>query len=332
VTCHNPHVSVKVTEKEHFNNVCRNCHHDAHAYDAKTPFPSGRVGDGQFVNCVHCHMPKNGTIDIPHVSVTDHYIRKPVDTAAVKKIKEFVTLACINNPSADAASRGNAFLSYYEKFNNNPAFLDSAKRYISDANDSDISRNIKSLVRWAYLKNDFQTVAGFAKYVQNNPRMHDSKSFSNDDAWTLYRIGESFSALQNYPAAIDYLMHAVRLEPFNLDFRNRLAQVQVDAQRIGDARKNFEFILSENPKFASAYVSLGYLILSVDHDIAKADSYYDKALALDPDNEQAMFNKAGTLMYLNKKPEAISMLKRLLKKNPQRADAKSMMAAISKQS
>jgi tetratricopeptide (TPR) repeat protein len=283
-------------------------------------------------NCVHCHMPKNGTIDIPHVSVTDHFIRKPVDTAAVKKIKEFVTLACINNPSADAASRGNAFLSYYEKFNNNPAFLDSAKRYISDANDSDISRNIKSLVRWAYLKNDFQTVAGFAKYVQNNPRMHDSKSFSNDDAWTLYRIGESFSALQNYPAAIDYLMHAVRLEPFNLDFRNRLAQVQVDAQRIGDARKNFEFILSENPKFASAYISLGYLILSVDHDIAKADSYYDKALALDPDNEQAMFNKAGTLMYLHKKPEAISMLKRLLKKNPQRADARSMLEAIKKYS
>ena len=31
------------------------------------------VGD----NCVSCHMPKELNLDIPHVSVTDHFIRKP---------------------------------------------------------------------------------------------------------------------------------------------------------------------------------------------------------------------------------------------------------------
>ncbi len=32
-----------------------------------------KVGD----NCVNCHMPLKGAKDIPHVSIHDHYIRKP---------------------------------------------------------------------------------------------------------------------------------------------------------------------------------------------------------------------------------------------------------------
>ncbi|MFQ5583565.1 MAG: pilus assembly protein TadD, partial [Calditrichia bacterium] len=27
-------------------------------------------------NCVGCHMPRSGSIDIPHVNITDHFISK----------------------------------------------------------------------------------------------------------------------------------------------------------------------------------------------------------------------------------------------------------------
>jgi tetratricopeptide (TPR) repeat protein len=329
VTCHNPHVSVKATNKDIFNNTCKKCHSNSVSATSSLNCTQDKqkrslVQD----NCVQCHMLRNTTIDIPHVSVTDHYIRKPVDIGTVKKIKEFVTLACINNSAADAPSRGNAFISYYEKFTNNPAFLDSAKRYFNDRTDDDISKNFKSLVRLAYLQNNFQKVITYAERVKNIFSILNRKNFSNEDAWTLYRIGEAYSALNNINLAIDFVQRAVVLGPFNLDFRNRLALLQMDAEKIEDARANFEFILSENPKYVSAYVSLGYLILSVDHDVARADSYYEKALALDPDHEQAIFNKAGTYMYLNRKKDAIAMLNRLLKINPNHINARKMLVML----
>jgi hypothetical protein len=334
ITCHNPHVSVKVTGQDHFNNVCRSCHHSTE--NSQLPTPRSQLTCTEDMqkrmavkdNCVQCHMPKNGTVDIPHVSVTDHFIRKPVDTTTVQRIKEFVTLACINNPNADKTSRGNAFISYFEKFSSNPAFLDSAKRYFDETSEADVTKNLKSLVRVAYLRSDFAGAVSYAERVKNIFSILSHKSLSNDDAWALYRIGESYRSLNNMLQAINYFRHAIELEPYNLDFINKLAQAQVDVGKTEEARKNFEFILAENPKYTSAYVNLGYLILSVDHNIARADSYYDKALALDPDNEQAMLNKAGTLVYLNRKKEAAAMLQRLLKTNPKREDAKMLLKRL----
>ena len=45
-------------------------------------------------------------------------------------------------------------------------------------------------------------------------------------------------------------------------------------------------------------------------------SYYAKALALDPDYESALINKAGLLAFENKKNEAMIIAKKLLQKNP----------------
>jgi Flp pilus assembly protein TadD len=328
VTCHNPHVSVKITGKDHFNNACKKCHNPAGIHTKLMCSEDIRKRSTINDNCVQCHMPKNSTVDIPHVSVTDHFIRKPIDTATVQKIKEFVTLACINNPAADKTSRGKAFVSYYEKFNNNPAFLDSAARYFVNNTDAEVRKNLKSLVRIAYLRNDYAAAIGYTERVKDIFSILNHKIYNNEDAWTLYRIGESYSALRNLTKALTYFQKATDLEPFNLDFRNRLAQAQVDAGKVEDAKKNFEFILKENPKYASAYISLGYLVLSVDHNIEKADIYYDKALALEPDNEQAMLNKAGTLVYLNRKKDAVTMLQRLLKKNPKREDAKMILKKL----
>jgi predicted CXXCH cytochrome family protein len=72
INCHNPHVSVKVTGKETFNNACLKCHTSADACKEKASIKTANNN-----NCVACHMPKSGTIDIPHVTVHDHWIRKP---------------------------------------------------------------------------------------------------------------------------------------------------------------------------------------------------------------------------------------------------------------
>lgn len=338
VTCHNPHVSVKETESDHFNNACKSCHGgDAAVKKNEVAFShlicTADLSERQKVNdnCVRCHMPKNGTIDIPHVTTTDHFIRKPVKEDEVKKIRAFVTLACINNPRADMISRGEAFLNYFEKFEPNAFYLlDSAQKYFPDNGIEDITSNLKNLIRLAYLKNDYQSVIRYAESVRDIFSVLSKKSYSNDDAWTSYRIGEAYLMYSNKDRAINFFQRAADLAPYQLDFVNKLAQAQFEMGRHEDARRNLEYMIRENPRYASAYVSLGYLILSVDHDFSRANGYYDAALALDPDNEQAMFNKAGMYMYLENKPAAITLLKKLLQKNPGHAQGKAFLNTLLK--
>lgn len=339
VTCHNPHISVKETTSGQFNDACKSCHQ---ASQEGLPDRQNEVAKSGLNctmdlksrqetndNCVHCHMPKNGTIDIPHVTTTDHYIRRPVKAEEVKKIKEFVTLACITNPSADRISRGAAFLNYYEKFEPGSGFLlDSALHYFPDASAEDIRQNFKYLVRLAYLKGDYIRVMHYVERVNDVFGILSRKSYSNDDAWTSYRIGEAYVNDNNKDRAINFFQNAVDLAPYIPEFRNKLARAQFEMGRHEDARKNLEFIVKENPKYASAYVNLGFLILSVDHDFRRADSYYDVALTLDPDNEQAIYNKAGTLMYLNKTDQAIKMLMHLLKMNPGNEQASALLKSL----
>jgi len=338
VTCHDPHVSVIETDHEHFNNVCRSCHYGGKNDVLKNEVAgsnndctaSMKLRETVNDNCISCHMPRNSTIDIPHVTTTDHFIRKPVKKEEVKKIKEFVTLACINNPKSDGVSRGTAFLNYYEKFESGAVFLlDSAKKYFPDRDDTQVKSNFKHLVHWAYLMNKPDLVIQYCERFPEALSALNKKSYSNEDAWTSYRIGESYYAMGNSENALLYFQNAVLLAPFQLDFRSKLSNVQYDVGRFEDARKSLQFIISENPKHASAYVNLGYLLLSVDNNIERADEMYDTALGLDPDNEQALYNKAGTLMYKQNKTGAIKILKRLMEINPHHQQAGKLLKSLS---
>ena len=112
------------------------------------------------------------------------------------------------------------------------------------------------------------------------------------------------------------------------EFRNKLASAEMDAGRNEDARKNFQFILDENPKFTSAWINLGFLLLSVDHNIQGADLHYDKALALDPDNEQALLNKTGALFYRQKNSDAKKLLQKILKLYPDNDKARVLIKSL----
>ncbi|MBK8362715.1 MAG: tetratricopeptide repeat protein [Bacteroidetes bacterium] len=330
VTCHDPHVSVKSTAGESFNNACKSCHSSVSGkiIGGKNPLitendctadPKQRALKKD--NCVSFHMPKNGTIDIPHVTTTDHWIRKPVSRSDKEQIREFVKLACINNPEADDRSKGIAYLSYYEKFVTNKVFLDSAKRYINDNSKQDIIENFNELIRWAFLKKDYQ---GLLKYVSehgNALSALNKKSFSNDDAWTAYRIGQAFSELGDKTSAELYFNKATELAPFYPDFRLKLADLQFETGQYEKSGSNYRFIISENPRFVAAYINYGFLELSINKEDKKAEQLYKVALDTDPDNEQALLNMAGLMVYRNQKVQAKEYISRVLKINPENAQA-----------
>jgi hypothetical protein len=86
VTCHNPHVSVKETNPNVFNEACQGCH-QRNGQNAETILAMHKEKSySKIANCVSCHMPLSGASDIPHVTVHDHYIRKPVTRREKEKL------------------------------------------------------------------------------------------------------------------------------------------------------------------------------------------------------------------------------------------------------
>ena len=328
VTCHNPHISVKVTGKEIFNNACKGCHGGETANDECTMPLNERILKNNN-DCNNCHMPRSGTIDIPHVMTTDHCIRKPMKKEEVNKVKEFITLAAINNPNPDALSKGKAFINYFEKFEKNPAFLDSAKHYFPDHNDKLLKENIYELLRIAYLQNNHPEVIRLTQKAEMTPAALNKKSYDNRDAWTAYRIAEAYQAMNNSSLALTYFEKAADLAPFYTEFLLKHANALLTAGRALDGKKVYEQLLKEYPKHAPALSNLGYYYMAFENNPERAMKLYNEALALDPDYELALMNKAALLISQRNFKEAGKALRHIIKNNPENYQAKSALESIS---
>lgn len=334
ITCHNPHVSVRVTDKNVFNDKCKNCHGvtspppTAQEIGAKSCTEKPEVRAKVQDNCYGCHMPQNHTTDIPHVITTDHFIRIPLKEETVNDIRQFAGITCINNPEPPQEAIAEGYLSLYEKFTPNPLALDSAKKYLPDNTQENVKRNFSLLVRWAFLKNDYQKVLAYVQQYGNTDDVLKKVKFNNAAAWTAYRIGESYLALNDDKNAFNYFSKAVNLEPYNFEFRNKLGALQLGIGKEKEAAENFLFIYKENPKYVPAINNLGYYYLSTEGNAEKAESFYQTALALDPDNEQAMLNMVGLYIFKKEFKAAKQTLESLLKKAPRNMQAKAVLKQI----
>jgi len=339
VTCHNPHVSVRETNKNVFNDACLKCHT---AQPAVTD-GSKRTSELELIhrkaltanfkllnaNCVSCHMPLSGSIDIPHVSVHDHYIRKPVTQKEKEKIKEFVGLFSVNEKQPDDLTRAKAYINQYDKFEQKELYLDSAQKLLKD-NGAYLFGNIRSLIQLYFIKQDFKKILFYVDKigeVRSLNSLFTKQSYDNADAWTCYRVAEANYYTNNLRNSLKWFKQAVKLAPFNLYFRNKLAGVLAGMNDVQGASKEYEFILKENPKYVSAYSNLGFLKLKQGLT-AEALRLYNFGEKLDPDNEALLLNLAGYYAFVKDKKQAIIYLNRILKKNPNNQKAKMALQQV----
>ncbi len=312
VTCHNPHVSVKVTGKEVFNNACKNCHEED---DKAICSETQEIRNQKQNNCASCHMPKSGSIDIPHVTVTDHFIRKRTKKDEIKKINKFLGLYAVNEKNPSDKVKAEAYLNQFEKFDTeNFALLDSAQKYLTDKTVQDIQPNFSLLIRLNYLRNDYRKIIYFTEKIGKEKLLKEiltKKSYTNNDAWTCYRVGEAFMNNQNHEEALIYFSKARELAPFNLEFKNKYAGTLFSVGKTDAAKKIYEEILKEDPKYVAALGNMGYFYSLSDSK--KALEFYDRALTLDPDYQLVLINKIKLLVRLGRKNEA-NLLIKLIKK------------------
>ena len=330
VTCHNPHLSVKVTGKEIFNTACKNCHSSSTKNNLCSEKEEVRVKVND--NCVSCHMPNSGSIDIPHVSVHDHYIRKPMKKEEIQKVKEFIGLCAINEKNPDNYIKAKAYIQQYDKFEYKVEYLDSAQFYLSDKTKEDVIRNFELLVHLNFIKMDYKKIVFYLNQIGDIDKLKkplNKKSWDNANAWTTYRIGEAYYILGDIPSAYTFYKKACDLSAYNPEFRNKLGASLLAMKRVPEAMTVLNDVVNESPKFVQAINNLGYANL-VSGNVLKAEELYNKALALDPDYESLLMNVAGLKIYQKKYKEAEVVLKSVLKKNPENEQAKIILIQLKK--
>lgn len=345
VTCHNPHVSVRETNAEVFNDACRRCHEggkdenpdqkvfrrtiDAHRLAELRKAGCG-LQSGKSSDCVRCHMPASGSVDIPHVTVHDHYIRKPIGKKEKDRIKTFVGLFSVNERSPDELTRARAYINQYDKFNADPCFLDSAALLLNRKHEP--QKNCYALLQLCFIRQDYKKIVALVNELGESwcfEKKFVRRSYDNADAWASYRIAESFYNTGNIPSALKWFEHATQLAPYYPEFRNKYASALVSVNRLSDAEKQYTFLLEENPVFVPAFTNLGYIRL-VQGRRAEALKLYTAAEKLDPDNEPLLLNLAGYYSALGDRIGAMKYLERVLKKNPANQKARTALQQLKK--
>lgn len=89
----------------------------------------------------------------------------------------------------------------------------------------------------------------------------------------------------------------------------------------------FEFIISEDPRYTSAYVNLGFVLMN-SNDIEGAKECYTSALNLDPDHIQALVNLAGLYMLEMDNKKAKEFLDRVFALDPENQMAKNIKTQL----
>lgn len=317
LSCHNPHISVTKTNSDVFNATCKSCH------------------DGEFIHdnqkgedCIDCHMPKSGSIDIPHVSVTDHKISIVTNSKIIKddSLKKFLGLHCVNNPKPSTHSLMRAYLLQYEKFDQNEDYLDSALFYLNSLPKEKCSIE---WVKYYFFKQDYENLIKWfeAESFSFRKKQFNKQSYTNEHAWTWYQIGESYYKLKSWENAEACLSIASKLAPYHLDIQNKFAMSLMRTQKLKKAKEVFEFVILENPKYEKVYPNYGYLLsLLGDHEAAAEN--YRTALKLNPDLVYAWLNFAAYHLNKGDFSEATKCLKEVLRIDPTNKNAKHILNSM----
>jgi len=314
ITCHNPHISTRVTSINYFNKKCQNCHIENDKTDCTLAFNERIKAEN---NCSGCHMPESPSIDILHVTVTDHLIRVQPTEAERQLPSGFSHLQSIISAKTDPAIKALGYLSFYEKFTENKAFLDSASLFLR-LNTKHPLKAFEATIWLNFIKGN---------YHQNTKLVLNKANQKIKDAWTAYRLAASFDAIKKFEKAAFYYGQAVELQQFNLDFLNKYGTSLIKINNFGKAKEVLEFLIVENDQHLSGLTNLGFVYLNLGL-LNKAAEMYNKAINLNPDYIPALMNKVGLCMVNKDRQQAQKLLDQILTIDPKNRKAKQLITQL----
>ncbi len=323
LTCHDPHKPIEET-RDAVNATCQNCHSGQAETVSALMCTEPSVVDGtNTAYCASCHMPEAPSTDIPYIRITDHFIRVPgrltVDEAEDQT--RFIRMAAFMDPNPHPRQRADGFLTYFEQFTDRPGMLDSAAVYLQEAQDAvdadpdvvdamERERLTSSWIRLWHLSEDHAAIRRFSQ---------QSGADLPGDAWTSYRVGEAYAAINDHARAVRWYQQAVDQGPDHLRFMDKLGVALTQAGQLQQASDVFDRLVAANPKYEAGLNNRGFMHLLLG-DIEAAESDFRAALDLSPDQEQAQANLASILINTGRLAEARPIVERLIERFPSNPD------------
>lgn len=231
-----------------------------------------RVADN---DCIQCHMPVNGTSDIPHVSIHDHLIQVPTppekSDQEVAAISESIKLICATTSTPAPIQTAKAWLSYYQEREANPVYLDSVKAYLpADA-------------FW------FQAQLAFEKqlYTLALENLQKASSSTQQSLDGLYLKGQCLEAMAKLPKAYEAYQQAYSQYPNSIESGIKAATTLLKAfpgkqETLTQARAILQDLYAEKPFDVRILNNLGFVALNQGKR-EEARFYLKEALRYDPD-------------------------------------------------
>ncbi len=339
-TCHDPHVAQAELPADHFSASCRSCH---------TPDASGAVAPGKGPlcdrpgattpaialsgDCASCHMRRAGTSDIPHVSFTDHWIRKspppgraggPTERGAARTTPyQYVNVvlregALEGRPAAEqpeavsGVEMGIALVAVYDTGHRLPAYLPQAARLLRRGLAAGVERTDArvALGRALTAMDSLQTAISV---------LADAAARDTASAPAALWLGVARLKAGDAAGAARDLRRAVRQAPRTTEARLKLAEALAD--RPADAAAVLDAALRQDPvRHASAWNDLGFYRLQAG-DVPAATAALRRAVALDPRLPLARVNLGTALLSANDLPAAAAQLEAALRLDPNQVAA-----------
>ena len=259
ISCHNPHVSVKMTGTEVYNTACKNCHQEKGCTESLPVLAAAKN------NCVSCHMPPSGSEDIPHVSVHDHYIRVPKAKKDVVQMQKLVGLYAVNNPSPDIDTEILAYLEYWEKFDKNPFYLEKAGTLL-ETNDFP-----KLRLKYYYLMEDYASATALELEA-------DALT-----PWQNFMLGTSYLKQDKVSLGIFHLEKAYEKDNTNRTIGSELLKWYTNKPNVYKAIALGSILVNEYPTNGLIHNSLAKAYV-MEGSLKQAFPIMQKALRLEPDH------------------------------------------------
>ena len=286
INCHNPHVSVKKTNQELFNNTCKSCHQPKTKKSKHEGCSLSTLARGT-QTCVGCHMPSSDTRDIPHVSIHDHYISRTNtkfnlqnNTKSKGKGGQLIGLHAVNSQHPSNNELFKAYVSYFEKFDPKMLYLDKAKSLYDDPNIE-----LATKIQYHYNLREHASIIE----LWENGSSEEQRAGLNSDAWTQYRIAKAYDlnipnqsqkALQHYEKTCEAM-------PWNTEFTAEYTNALVRANRISQAKELILAAIKHQPKNELLHFNLGNCYYR-ENNISAAIKELETARSLNPNSQSVL--------------------------------------------
>ncbi|MCS7074904.1 MAG: hypothetical protein NZ108_10600, partial [Bacteroidia bacterium] len=285
----------------HYNQQCANCHQPK---ECKAPVSQRTAVED---NCVRCHMPQGAVSDIPHVSFTDHWIRKPIpqksNPSSVQAQKAAIELICMTS-NADPPTIGLAYLQYFERKGVNRELVEKALPLLDTK-----QHYARSTALW-YL--------GRIQEAYQEAKLATQAEETN--AWAWYRLGEIEEALNRKSDALQHFLKAKEMQPALIETYLKVGNLQIQlANRNRDklllAEQTFLQGQKQFPCDERMYCNVGYVRLLLSN-YPEAEKSLLEAVRLSPDYLLAWENLLLVYFRQNQIPAAKKCLSEIIRIQP----------------